>query len=96
MQNRECVKPHPEQVEISNVPLQANFLRVYLPDVEVASELIREQLSEDITLSRKFERFDPYSGNVLEAFWNASNPRLSCVLFPTGETNCDLSKVCLI
>jgi len=80
----------------SNIPLQANFLRVYLPDVEVASELIRQQLSEDITLSRKFERFDPYLGNVLEAFRNAGNPRLSCILFSTGETNCNLSKICLI
>lgn len=72
--------------------MQANFLRIHLPDVEVASELIREQLSEDITLSRKVERFDPYSGNVLDVFRNANNPRLACILFPTGETNCDLSK----
>jgi hypothetical protein len=91
-----CNAPTRNGLEYSNIPLQANFLRVYLPDIDVASELIRQQLSEDITLSRKFERFDPYSGNVLEAFRDESNPRLSCLLFPTGETKCELSKICLL
>jgi len=70
--------------------MQANFLRTFLPDVEIASELIRDRLVEETALYRELEQFDPYSGNLLEYV----EPQNTCdqvvLLFPSGETNRDL------
>lgn len=71
---------------------QTNFLRTYLPDVDVTAELIREQLSEEVALTRQLERFDPHAGNTLDAFRFQTNFPDSYLLFPSGETNCDLSE----
>ncbi|PPQ93290.1 hypothetical protein CVT25_015288 [Psilocybe cyanescens] len=68
----------------------ANFLRTYLPDVEIASELIRDQLLEEAQLCEDLEVFDPYAGNLLDIFQPSQTPDLS-FLFPTGDTNRDLS-----
>ncbi|KIM49338.1 hypothetical protein M413DRAFT_438522 [Hebeloma cylindrosporum] len=70
----------------------ANFLRTYLPDVEIAEEIIRDQLVEDTTLSRAYEIFDPYLGNVLSSFEPQSANDSAFLIFPTGETNRDLRK----
>jgi hypothetical protein len=75
--------------------LQANFLRTYLPDVDVTSELIREHLAEDIAMSRMLEKFDPHLGNLLDVFRPESTPSQPYLLFTTGEANCNLSKACL-
>jgi len=75
--------------------LKANFLRTYLPDVDVTSELIREHLAEDIAMSRMLEKFDPHLGNLLDVFRPESTPSQPYLLFPTGEDNCSLSKACL-
>ena len=75
-----------------NQTLQANFLRTYLPDVEIAEELIRNQLVEDMTLSRAYESFDPYLGNLLDSFEPQNANDSAFLIFPTGETNQDLSE----
>jgi hypothetical protein len=75
-----------------NLTLQANFLRTYLPDVEIAEDLIRDQLVEDTTLSRAYEKFDPYLGNLLDSFEPQNANDSAFLIFPTGETNRDLSE----
>lgn len=71
---------------------QANFLRTYLPDIDIAGELIREQLSEDAQILRQFQDFDPYVGNQLEAIVQSDSSDQSTFLaFPMGELSRDLS-----
>jgi hypothetical protein len=76
----------------TNPILKANFLRTYLPDVEIPEELIRDQLVEDTTLSRTYECFDPYLGNLLELFEPQNGNNSAFLIFPTGETHRDLSE----
>jgi len=75
-----------------NPTLQANFLRTYLPDVEIAEDLIRDQLVEDTTLSRAYEKFDPYLGNLLDSFEPQNANDSAFLIFPTGESSRDLSE----
>ncbi len=60
--------------------------------MDISAELIREQLSEEVALTRRLERFDPYAGNTLDAFRLRNDFLESYLLFPSGETNGDLSK----
>uniref|UniRef100_A0A8H7Y4I7 Uncharacterized protein n=1 Tax=Psilocybe cubensis TaxID=181762 RepID=A0A8H7Y4I7_PSICU len=69
----------------------ANFLRTYLPDVEIPSELIRDQLLEETQICDDLEVFDPYSGNLLEVSTSPQDPNSALLLFPTGDTNRDLT-----
>ncbi|KAF4615131.1 hypothetical protein D9613_003155 [Agrocybe pediades] len=68
----------------------ANFLRTFLPDVEIASELIRDRLIEETAIARELEQFDPYLGNLLDYTEAQSNENHVSLFFPTGETNRDL------
>ena len=74
----------------TNPTLKANFLRTYIPDVEIPEELIRNQLIEDTTLSRTYEIFDPYLGNLLGSFEPQNGNGSAFLIFPTGETHRDL------
>ncbi|KAF8798099.1 hypothetical protein BYT27DRAFT_7203813 [Phlegmacium glaucopus] len=66
----------------------ANFLRTYLPDIDIAAELIRDQLVEETTLSRELEQFDPYVGNLLGVH---NTQDVSLLFFPMGETYRELN-----
>ncbi|KAF8163387.1 hypothetical protein B0H34DRAFT_695282 [Crassisporium funariophilum] len=68
----------------------ANFLRTYVPDVEIAAELIRDQLVEETTLAQELQQFDPYSGRCLEIM-NTSITSPDFIMFPMGETNRELN-----
>ncbi|KAF9052858.1 hypothetical protein BJ165DRAFT_1590856 [Panaeolus papilionaceus] len=68
----------------------ANFLRTYLPDVDITADLIREHLTEEANLEKKLEQFDPSSGNVLNVLPNG-NFEENLVLFPVGELSRDLN-----
>lgn len=72
--------------------LQANFLRTYIPDVEIPEELIRQQLIEDTTRSRELRKFDPYLGNLIDVFESKNKDDTIFAAFAAGETNQDLSK----
>lgn len=65
---------------------------MFLPEVEIASDLIRDQLAEEAALYRELERFDPYSGNLLEFFEPLGAAESAFLIFPTGETNTILSQ----
>ena len=67
---------------------QANFLRTYLPDVDVPAKLIREELFRDAQIKEDFEKFDPYTGNLLQSIVAHEQAFLA---FPMGELNCELS-----
>ncbi|KAF8211474.1 hypothetical protein K438DRAFT_1709725 [Mycena galopus ATCC 62051] len=70
----------------------ANFLRAHVPDIDIASELIREQLTEDARLLRQLEEFDPYVGNQLEPIVVQSGSNQSAFLaFPMGDLSRDLN-----
>ncbi|KAG6874225.1 hypothetical protein C0995_003771 [Termitomyces sp. Mi166 len=66
----------------------ANFLRTYLPDVDIPAELIRDQLSRDAQIMDGLEKFDPYMGNLLELIVAHEQAFLA---FPMGELNCSLN-----
>ncbi|KAG6837293.1 hypothetical protein H0H93_011895 [Arthromyces matolae] len=66
----------------------ANFLRTYLPDVDVPAEIIRDELSKDAKIMEDFETFDPYMGNLLQTVVVSSQAYLA---FPMGELNRDLN-----
>lgn len=71
---------------------QANFLRTYFPDIEIAAELVREELSADAQVTRDLEQYDPFSRNVLELLYMPNLPDTPKFLaFPMGVTGSDLS-----
>jgi len=45
-----------------------------------------------MTLSRAYESFDPYLGNLLDTFQPQNANDSAFLIFPTGETNQDLSE----
>lgn len=45
----------------------ANFIRTYHPDVDVPSELIREQLMEAVEYTDGLRDSDPHAGSLLES-----------------------------
>ncbi|GAW01172.1 mitochondrial carrier [Lentinula edodes] len=70
----------------------ANFLRTYFPDIEIAAELVREELSTDAQFTRDLEQYDPFSRNVLELLYMPNLPDTPKFLaFPMGVTGSDLS-----
>ncbi|KAJ3895659.1 hypothetical protein GG344DRAFT_38361 [Lentinula edodes] len=70
----------------------ANFLRTYFPDIEIAAELVREELSTDAQVTRDLEQYDPFSRNVLELLYMPNLPDTPKFLaFPMGVTGSDLS-----
>lgn len=73
---------------------KANFLRTHYPDVDIASDLIREELEESSRLFSELRIFDPYAGNQLvPVMCGARTARnASFMAFPMGRTGCDLSK----
>ncbi|KAK7061434.1 60S ribosomal protein [Favolaschia claudopus] len=91
-----ATRPPPWQMPKMRIPQRAeqgaNFLRTFLPDIDVPSELIREQLTEDAEELRQFEEFDPYAGNQLETIVLSDTSSLAAfVAFPMGELSRDLN-----
>ncbi|KAF9484739.1 hypothetical protein BDN70DRAFT_87611 [Pholiota conissans] len=74
----------------------ANFLRTYLPDIEIPEQLIRDHLIEDNTRSKTLQNFDPYSGTLIEAFTLQRDKHTIYAAFPTGETKRDLSYASIV
>jgi hypothetical protein len=73
---------------------QANFLRTHYPDVDIASELIREELEDHARLSSDLRVFDPYMGNLLTFITCGTRKgrMASFLAFPMGPTACALSE----
>ncbi|KAJ6510161.1 hypothetical protein C8R47DRAFT_784787 [Mycena vitilis] len=71
----------------------ANFLRTYVPDIDIAAELIRHELTEDAKVLRQFEDFDPYAGNQLAAIVRSDSDwkQSAFLAFPMGELSRDLN-----
>ncbi|KAF8892511.1 hypothetical protein BD779DRAFT_1436750 [Infundibulicybe gibba] len=71
----------------------ANFLRTYLPDVDIAAEIIREEVSIDARATRQLETFDPYVGNLLEPVisYDHSMKPTTFLAFPMGELKRELN-----
>ncbi|KAI4525805.1 hypothetical protein K525DRAFT_289564 [Schizophyllum commune Loenen D] len=71
----------------------ANFLRTFLPDVDVTAELIREEITHDEELARDTVAFDPLAGNILSplVYYGSSDKATACLAFPTGELGSDLN-----
>ncbi|KII88338.1 hypothetical protein PLICRDRAFT_110552 [Plicaturopsis crispa FD-325 SS-3] len=72
----------------------ANFLRTYLPDVDVSAELIREEIEGDTKLLRKRESFDPHLGNLLACVRCDTGPQrkeMTYLAFPIGDTSRSLN-----
>ncbi|KAJ6567193.1 hypothetical protein DFH09DRAFT_1363383 [Mycena vulgaris] len=71
----------------------ANFLRRYMPDVDIAAELIRDQITEDAKILHEFEDFDPCVGNLLESIvrCDSSSKQSAFLAFPMGELSRDLN-----
>ncbi|KAJ7087172.1 hypothetical protein B0H15DRAFT_781592 [Mycena belliarum] len=71
----------------------ANFLRTFVPDIDIPAELIRDEITKDAKILREFEDFDPYAGNQLEPIirWDSSSKQSSFLAFPVGELKRDLN-----
>ncbi|KAH9951994.1 hypothetical protein B0H21DRAFT_829833 [Amylocystis lapponica] len=71
----------------------AHYLRTYHPDMEFSSELIRNEIVEDVRVSKALHRFDPAAGTMINAFTclNGSRDQSAFLAFPMGETYCDLN-----
>ncbi|KAL4258116.1 hypothetical protein AB1N83_008363 [Pleurotus pulmonarius] len=71
----------------------AHFLRTYLPDVEITSEIIREEVTKDAVNLRGYAELDPYEMNLLASFSQPSDSRHgpAFLAFPMGELNSDLN-----
>ncbi|KAG6832341.1 hypothetical protein H0H87_001982 [Tephrocybe sp. NHM501043] len=78
----------PSRTILQSAERGANFLRTYLPDVDIPAELIRDELAQDAKISEKLGLFDPYMGNLLQPVTVYDSAFLA---FPMGELNRDLS-----
>ncbi|KIY72071.1 hypothetical protein CYLTODRAFT_486664 [Cylindrobasidium torrendii FP15055 ss-10] len=63
----------------------ANFLRKHFPDVDVTSELMREEIERDAAILTELNNFDPLKGNLIGCVDN------HYLAFPMGETGSDLN-----
>lgn len=78
-----------------NLFVQANFLRTYYPDIDVPTELIRDEIIQDAHAIRALETFDPYTGNMLEILCHSGTQDNSAFLaFPMGDSFRELSQSC--
>ncbi|KAJ6516226.1 hypothetical protein C8R45DRAFT_889673 [Mycena sanguinolenta] len=88
-----ATRPPPFQAPRTSITQRAeqgaHFLRAHFPDIDIASELIRDALTEDATIVREFDERDPYAGNVLEPLITAANDAF--LAFPMGELSRDLN-----
>lgn len=76
----------------SSLSTQAHFLRTSLPDVDLASELLRDEITTDARITHKLKEFDPYVGNLLGTVWcSYASAKTAFLVFPMGELNRDLS-----
>ncbi|KAF8077862.1 hypothetical protein FPV67DRAFT_1443423 [Lyophyllum atratum] len=87
-----ATRPAPDR-QINTTILQsaereANFLRTFLPDVDIPAELIRDEVSQDAAIAQKLELFDPYMGNLLAPVVTTDGTFLA---FPMGELNRDIN-----
>ncbi|KAI0345324.1 hypothetical protein BDW22DRAFT_1326075 [Trametopsis cervina] len=74
----------------------AQFLRTHYPDVDVASDLIRQELKQNARHASERAEFDPFSGNKLAVITDGRTRRKSAYLaFPAGPTGRDLNISCL-
>ncbi|KAF9500436.1 hypothetical protein BDN71DRAFT_1462559, partial [Pleurotus eryngii] len=71
----------------------AHFLRTYLPDVEITSEVIREEVTKDAVHLQGYAELDPHKMDILASFSQPSNShRVPAFLaFPMGELNNNLN-----
>jgi hypothetical protein len=66
------------------------FLRTFYPDIDIPSELTREEVKEDAQEGHFLEEFDPYASNTL-AMIHGSRRHPFYLGFPMGETRRSLS-----
>ncbi|KAI0636734.1 hypothetical protein C8Q77DRAFT_1094359 [Trametes polyzona] len=82
----------PKATELQRAEQGAHFLRAFYPDIDIQTELIRDEIAEDERAARALRRNDPYSGNTLAiSSFNASRKNVAYAAFPMGETNCQLN-----
>jgi len=75
--------------------VKAHFLRTHYPDVDIPSELIREQLAVEAHLEDNYDEFDPYAGQLMASlsYNDGAQMHYSFLAFPTGETLNELSEL---
>ncbi|KIP12300.1 hypothetical protein PHLGIDRAFT_113776 [Phlebiopsis gigantea 11061_1 CR5-6] len=84
-------------VKQSSVPHQAeqgaNFLRTHYPDVDIVSDLIRDELAENARLASQLQDFDPYLGSLLTPVISSgrSGRQVAFLAFPMGPTGAGLN-----
>ncbi|GLB34867.1 hypothetical protein LshimejAT787_0204320 [Lyophyllum shimeji] len=85
---RPPVEPQIKATILQKAERGANFLRTFLPEVDIPAELIREEVTRDAELAQELDLFDPYQGNILEPVVTSDSTFLA---FPMGELNRDLN-----
>jgi hypothetical protein len=80
----------------ANRVLKAHFLRTYYPDVEIAADVVREELESQSRFDRDIEVFDSLRGRLIESmqcYCRLSGELATFLVFPMGESNRGLSEV---
>lgn len=68
-------------------------MRTHYPDVDIASDVIRAELTEDARHASESLEMDPFDGNKLAFLTRPERTRrkLAYLAFPVGPTGRDLS-----
>lgn len=92
--NTRSPQPHQQTTSLlQRAEHGARFVRTYYPDVDVPSELIREQVNDEAKLEDSLRAFDPLVGDLLAPFhvFDGSKRPWGFIAFPMGESGCDLN-----
>ncbi|KAF5358459.1 hypothetical protein D9756_001485 [Leucocoprinus leucothites] len=67
----------------------AHFLRTKYPEVDISSDVIRDQITEDTLQATELAKFDPFEGNVLDIVVGYNKAKQ--LVFSTGELSAELN-----
>lgn len=64
------------------------------PDIDVPTEVIRDEITQDAGILQEKANFDPAEGNTLQAIFHddGTRKRSAVLAFPMGDTRTQLSK----
>ncbi|KAH9857125.1 hypothetical protein C2E23DRAFT_771292 [Lenzites betulinus] len=82
----------PNATELQRAEQGAHFLRTFYPDIDVQTEVIRDEIAEASRAARVLASHDPFSGNMIDiSSFHISRKNMVYVAFPMGPTNCQLN-----
>ncbi|KAI0819525.1 hypothetical protein BC628DRAFT_1402047 [Trametes gibbosa] len=78
--------------ELQRAEQGAHFLRTFYPDIDVQTELIRDEIAEASRTTRALAAQDLFAGNMVDlSSFHVSHKNMVYVAFPMGPTNSQLN-----